>query len=140
MVTRDGAAIDALANEPEIAVTLLEPGADIAALVRDEQTVTFACTDGAVIYRWVAPGVYCMHPLFRPQARGKTAWRETADTLTQMFATVAETVFTDPRLGHVAAAAFARRLGFSCVYETDTHYLWECQKSDWRRILARTET
>lgn len=121
--SRDVAAFNAIANDPSVLPWVAQKGVaglDLAPVLDDPRNVGFLYDGCCFVAHWLEPGLYEVHSMALPSARGPLVAEAARASIAHMFmATDAMELCTRVVRGNLAADALTRRMGFALRFERE---------------------
>ncbi len=122
-VSRNAAAFNAIANDPSVLPWVVQKGVvglDLAPVLDDPANVGFLYDGCCFIAHHLEHGLYEVHSMALPSARGPYVAAAARASIAHMFmATGALELCTRVVAGNVAADALTRRMGFAMQFERE---------------------
>lgn len=129
LLSRDPERYHRIANDPAVLPFVVEKGVgaiDLTAFFENPRNIGFLFTDCAFLVHCLEPGVYEVHSMALPHARGRYVFDSATMAIRFMFfATDAMEILTRVVDGNVAATALTRKVGFAHEFERDNAWQTE---------------
>lgn len=126
-ISRDAVKFNRIANDPSVLPWVAQKGVerlDFTAFFDEPRNIGFHYGDCCFVAHWLEPGVYEVHSMALPSARGRTVLDAARASIAHMFmAEPAMELCTRVVAGNVAADALTRRMGFA--YEFERSGVWD---------------
>lgn len=110
----NASSLNRIANDPDVRPMMGGQGdMDFTGFLADRRNIALQSDGGCGLFDWSGPGIYQMHTMWMPEARGKKARSLIGDMVAAMFdAHGARLIWAQTPMGHRPVRMLARLCGF----------------------------